>query len=77
MFTVPPQTSGGCAGVPNRNPVFLLCMAVRDRGAVAVHHQIILGLPRKSWWVTQLFLTWCSGFIAGISIILWFACTEQ
>ena len=23
MFTVPPQTSGGWAGVPNRNPVFL------------------------------------------------------
>ena len=48
-----------------------VCMATRDRGAVAVNHQIILGLPKKSWWVTRFCLTWCSGFISGIGLIIW------
>ena len=38
------SNSGGWAGVPIKNFVFAPCMAVRERGAAAVHQNIILGL---------------------------------
>ena len=61
---------GGCAHY--KNFVFAPCMAVRERGAAAVHQNIILGLPRKTGWVHKIVFTWCSGFFTGICFILWF-----
>ena len=47
------------------------CMAIKERGATAFNQNIILGLPRKSKWISTLVFTWCSGFFTGISLILW------
>ena len=51
--------------------VFAPCMAVRERGAAAVHQNIILGLPRKTGLVYKFVFTWCSGFFTGICLIIW------
>ena len=66
------SNSGGWAGVPIKNFVFAPCMAVRERGAAAVHQNLILGLPRKTGWVHKILFAWCSGFLTGICFIIWF-----
>ena len=42
--TTPPQTVVGGRVCPYKNFVFAPCMAVRERCAAAVHHNIILGV---------------------------------